>query len=236
MHRQRDRVKVCAALFFLITVIETIVSATGPAVLRFWLKGAPLLLLVIESGGRLRKSGWNRLSGFIWLGLVFSLVADIAIEYSFLAGLAFFLGAHIMYIIAMSGFRGPIGKQFLAALPAGLFLGGMLSLVASRVPSEMLVPVIVYATTISIMLAVATIRAFVTERNAISRLMWFGALLFLISDSVIALNRWVTPMTYASPIILATYYTGQWFISRGAALNPISPVIASGSKAIDRAP
>ncbi|MBK9258433.1 MAG: hypothetical protein IPM54_01195 [Polyangiaceae bacterium] len=39
---------------------------------------------------------------------------------------------------------------------------------------------------------------------------FLGALLFVLSDTLIGVNRWVTPIPLAGVWILATYYTGQF--------------------------
>jgi uncharacterized membrane protein YhhN len=49
-----------------------------------------------------------------------------------------------------------------------------------------------------------------------------GAILFLISDSVLAVNKFKTPVPYRDFIVWSTYYTGQYGIAIGF-LTALSP-------------
>jgi len=46
-----------------------------------------------------------------------------------------------------------------------------------------------------------------------SLLALMGALLFVVSDSALALNRFRRPFAAAQLVILSTYYTAQWLIA-----------------------
>jgi uncharacterized membrane protein YhhN len=41
-----------------------------------------------------------------------------------------------------------------------------------------------------------------------------GAVLFVVSDSLLAFNRFVRPFRMAQPAVLSTYFFAQWLIAR----------------------
>ena len=82
---------------------------------------------------------------------------------------------------------------------------------------EMKIPVIVYGLVISIMLLSALHLPITKNREASIGLM-MGAVLFVISDSVLAINKFYRPFEYSGVLIMLTYGLAQWFIVNGAIL------------------
>ena len=41
-----------------------------------------------------------------------------------------------------------------------------------------------------------------------------GALSFIVSDSILAVNKFVVPIPLAKPLVMVTYYLGQHFIAK----------------------
>lgn len=123
----------------------------------------------------------------------------------FMAGLGAFLLAHICYIVwfAMLAHRarpawlvGPVAYSlvFLAFLWPHL--------------GAMLVPVVVYAGVITAMLWRALAVAADARPILLQPAAW-GALLFVLSDSLIAIDRFVAPLPAAALAIMLTYWSGQ---------------------------
>lgn len=52
-----------------------------------------------------------------------------------------------------------------------------------------------------------------------------GALLFLISDFTIAVNKFVAPVSYSHTIIMATYYAAQMLIALSVVDSQVDAVI-----------
>ena len=78
----------------------------------------------------------------------------------------------------------------------------------------MRLPVIVYETAMIAMLAGAVSR--IGKVNRISYIMVLaGAILFIISDSVLAINKFVQPVSLSTLIIMVTYIAAQWLITIG---------------------
>jgi len=62
------------------------------------------------------------------------------------------------------------------------------------------------------MAAQAMGRSFLLRTSA-ARFAAIGALLFVLSDGLLALNRFYAPLRLAPLLILVPYYTGQWLIA-----------------------
>jgi uncharacterized membrane protein YhhN len=81
------------------------------------------------------------------------------------------------------------------------------------------VAVAAYVSVIALMAAQAIGRATV-QRDAASTAVAIGACVFMLSDSLIAINRFVQPLPLASLWVLSTYYLAQILIARNAGINP----------------
>ena len=154
----------------------------------------PLTMIFIISLALIRMKGNRSFYGyFVLLGLLFSLLGDVFLMLPsnlFLEGLISFLIAHIFYILAFSKGVGLRMKNF-SWLPFLLF--GVL-IYGFMLPSlkEMTVPVLVYMIIILTMGWRAYERWDQTKtREAKSALI--GAVLFIISDSALGINRFRLP-------------------------------------------
>jgi uncharacterized membrane protein YhhN len=75
----------------------------------------------------------------------------------------------------------------------------------------MKIPVTIYALVISIMLLMS-IKAFFEWKKPANLLVLIGALLFVISDSILAINKFYTILPFSSFLIMSTYLGAQYFI------------------------
>jgi uncharacterized membrane protein YhhN len=203
-------------LYFLAAAAATLAAEIRPGPVALLLKALPLIVLLVDVGPPFGR--FTRMRGFLFLGLCASLIGDEVIAFVFIGGIGAFLVAHVCYLVAMGWEREKPGLQALACLPALLLWVGMFRLLWPRVPTDLKVPVVVYLSVISAMLARATIRAFVTRRGDVaSWAMLGGAGLFALSDSLIALSRWVLSVPHPELAILSTYYLAQLLIRFGLA-------------------
>jgi uncharacterized membrane protein YhhN len=184
---------------------------------------AALLCLLVKPLPVLALLGWlhdappSDYRRWISLGLIFSLVGDVLLAWPqdlFVFGLGAFLVAHLAYLKAYLS-----DCRRLALLPLVLALGVgavLLGILISNGLGPLLVPVIVYGTAISAMLwrALARLGTGVPKRSAL--LAAAGAVAFVFSDSVIGINRFVSPFTAAPYIIILSYWLGQWGIAASA--------------------
>jgi uncharacterized membrane protein YhhN len=132
----------------------------------------------------------------------------------FMTGLGAFLLAHICYIISFKSI--PVRYQT-PVIPI-IFLM-LLSFVLMRqlwpgLPDTLRIAVGLYAFTITLM-GIFVLRLYKSIPNQVFFMLMGGALLFIGSDSMIALNKFSAPIPQAGVLIMATYILGQYFIVRG---------------------
>ncbi|RAI66745.1 lysoplasmalogenase [Pseudomonas fluorescens] len=187
--------------------------STHAALLCLLVKPLPVLALL----GWLHDAPPSDYRRWISLGLIFSLVGDVLLAWPgdlFVFGLGAFLVAHLAYLKAyLSDCRRPALLPLVLALSVGAVLLGIL---ISSGLGPLTVPVIVYGTAISAMLwrALARLGSDVPQRSAL--LAAGGAVAFVFSDSVIGINRFVSPFNAAPYIIILSYWLGQWGIAASA--------------------
>jgi uncharacterized membrane protein YhhN len=149
--------------------------------------------------------------GLICAGLVFSLAGDVFLMLPadrFVAGLVSFLVAHLLYIAAFT--VGGVGFTWAPALVYALYAAVLLRLLLPRVGS-LKVPVLVYALALMAMAWIAAERAAAGLPGG--WLAAIGAALFVVSDSALAINRFVRPFRAAQPLVLSTYFAAQTLIA-----------------------
>ena len=143
------------------------------------------------------------------VALVLSMVGDIFLmlpdrERWFVFGLGAFLIGHLAYVpgLVLLGFGAGGFLVGLVVVGVAMVAIGRRVVVAVRAREQALVvPVVVYMGVISLMVACAFAT---TEPIAI-----LGALLFYVSDSMIAWNGFVKPFRNAGVAIMVTYHLGQ---------------------------
>lgn len=191
--------------------IETIHYAAKPLLM-------PVLLLILYVTKPFLPQK-NLLFGglfFSWLGDLF-LLFDHKHALFFIFGLACFLTTHIFYIIYFLKIR---SKQsaFLKNQPVfiALVLAYGITLVWQLYPylGNLAVPVMVYAAVICVML-LCSLHIFlkVNKKAAVSYLT--GAMAFVVSDSLLAINKFYQPFAFAGILIMLTYCAAQFFIVNG---------------------
>lgn len=188
--------------------------ALGEPMLRLLSKPLPVIALLLWM--RLAPVGTYR--RWITIGLLFSLAGDMLLESPgdlFVPGLGAFLLGHLCFLVAyLSDTRRPALPALALAAAYGI---GMFSLLAQNDLGPFAIPVALYALTINCMLWRALARVGVA--GIASRSAWLGAIgavLFVMSDSMIGLNRFVGPFSGAHYAIILTYWFGQFGIAASA--------------------
>ena len=150
---------------------------------------------------------------FIVLGLFSSFLGDIFLIYPkqhFTKGLIAFLIGHICYIIA---FTIPSEIHFTYWIFSPILIAGIFYL-RSILPysGKIKIPIIIYVNIIVIMgwLAIERVISYPTIGAFFAAV---GAILFMISDATLALNKFRKPFNSAEKIILSTYFTAQWLLA-----------------------
>ena len=151
-------------------------------------------------------------------GLLLSLAGDIFLMLPgdrFLGGLASFLLAHVAYVAAFSSGVGLLPHPWVA-VPYALATIGWLPLLWPGLRRRLRMPVVLYSSLLALMAAQAGGRALELGTTA-SLLGAVGAALFLVSDSLLALDRFRVRFRWAKAAVLATYWAAQALIALSAA-------------------
>jgi uncharacterized membrane protein YhhN len=152
--------------------------------------------------------------------LFFSWLGDILLMFDsdpmfFLLGLSSFLIAHICYIVL---FRQILKDQQISIRWTWLIvvIAYYAVLIAILFPylEDMRIPVIIYGLAISAMLFLA-LQMLYSPHQAGGRMIALGAVLFIISDSILAINKFYQPFQSAGILIMVTYGLAQLFIVAG---------------------
>ncbi len=158
----------------------------------------------------------------ILAALFFSFAGDVflLLEYKepllFIPGLVSFLITHILYIVHFLSL--PKGtKSLLKTSPylglLALAYGVALVTILFPVLGALKIPVLIYAIVITTMLLVS-IHIYYRVSPGAGRLFIAGACFFVLSDSMLAFNKFHSPIIWPFLIIL-TYCVAQYFIVKG---------------------
>jgi len=182
-------------------------------------KPLTMVLAIIFVAACARSAGTaTRFDALLIAALVFSLAGDVFLMLPgnyFIPGLASFLVAHVFYIALFRQGQGwfPSKRALAAVLAVGAIMYGI---VWGGLGDPVLkIAVAAYVSVISLMAAQAMGRAMV-QRDAAARWVALGACVFMVSDSLIAINKFVMPVALSSLWILATYYCAQMLIVHNA--------------------
>ena len=173
----------------------------------------PLATMIVIAHAWQRGHDRPTVRRWVLVGLVWSLVGDVALLWpkrGFLPGLVSFLLAHMAYLVAFTrGLRlaqRPGSFVVYAAIAAVI-----LALLWPGVPGALRAPVVVYVVALSAMAAQAAL----LWRSGAARgaVVALGGALFMGSDTLLAINKFMLPLPAASLWILATYWAAQWCIA-----------------------
>ena len=164
---------------------------------------AALAVLVHRSGDRAGKPS-------AIAGLLTSAIADAAIEYRFLYGLATFLVAHLFYIAAFT--KAEPRRRWVRLVPVAIWAALALPPL-SRGAGDLRVPVILYGLAIFVMIWRAAAALGSGPGRHAGAMGLAGAILFGVSDTLLAYNRFVSSVPASDVLILGTYWGAQTLIA-----------------------
>ncbi|GHM99506.1 hypothetical protein WSM22_09960 [Cytophagales bacterium WSM2-2] len=155
---------------------------------------------------------------FCWAGDFFLLFDSISQLY-FMGGLGSFLIAHIiLYFLYGSlksgngpGLNGP--QRARLSFPVILAGSGLITILYPTL-GGLKVPVIIYALALMLMVLQSIYRYGFTSSQSFWNIC-IGALLFMLSDSVLAINKFYQPVVFGGVIIISTYMAAMYFIVQG---------------------
>jgi uncharacterized membrane protein YhhN len=212
--------KKLAFAFWILAILDMVGIAANIEMLHFIVK--PLLipaLLLLLFYTRSTVPGKN----LLLIGLFFSWMGDVFLlfEYKnalfFIFGLASFLTTHIFYIIYFLRIRSA-NDSLLKKQPIfiALVLAYGITLVWQLYPhlGDLKLPVMVYAAVICTML-LCSLHIFLKVNKKAAGYYFSGAAAFVVSDSLLAINKFYQPFAFAGVFIMLTYCAAQYFIVRG---------------------
>lgn len=197
--------------------------------LEYIFKPATMVILIIWlvlNGGLSGPALW------FTLGAVFSLAGDVFLMLpgnKFMLGLIAFLLGHLAYIVGFNSLPAQVrGSGWLLLLILVVILGFVLRQVYGRLAQglqakgldKLKMPVLIYATTITVMVLSALL-CFLRSGWETTPALWavMGAVLFYTSDTILAMDRFVSPIAHARLLTMITYHLGQIGILLSAALT-----------------
>lgn len=216
--------KIFLILFILVSAGEIISTLMDVPVLHTFCKPAIMIMLGLYYWAS-QRSATEPLSIPLIIAILFSCAGDILLmqksdEKFFMFGLGAFLVAHLFYILTLRQHRLENSPEALHGLqkirfafPVILAGTGLVAILYGHL-GGLKVPVIVYATVITVMVLNALFRF--GRTNTLSFAMVFGgAILFMISDSLLAINKFLESMPMAGFWVMSTYIGAQFFIVQG---------------------
>jgi uncharacterized membrane protein YhhN len=204
---KQQQAKIIFGIYALVVMLELLFIYFDEPQLRWFTK--PLLMPLLMLGFYVASANRNgTLFYLILFALLLSWAGDVLLQMNgmFIPGLISFLLAHVCYIIYFSKTgkhtKGLIQLKPLIALPVLLYILLLLYL---------LFP---YLDTLKIPLNTKY-----KSKNIVSLFFITGALLFVISDSLLAINLFAYKHLMLSLLVMITYSSAQYLIVSGAILN-----------------
>jgi uncharacterized membrane protein YhhN len=217
-------------LFLLVTAGELLSHLLSWPLLHLVCKPALLILLLGYYWASARELALP-LSRALVIALVFSWGGDVLLmnegELFFMLGLASFLMSHVFYMFTFRQFRDEDETEALHGLqklrfafPIVLYGTGLVVILLPHL-GDLGTPVMLYALVLTVMVLNALFRF--KRTNASSFTMVFaGAILFMISDSLLAINKFLEAIPYSGIWIMSTYIGAQFLIVHGLVRHPVT--------------
>lgn len=211
-------------LYLLVSLINLWAGYTYNNTLAFYSKPLlmPLLALWFYFQTKEHSSVFRQLILFAlffsWGGDTLLMFVESRGEHFFLFGLVSFLLTHILYTTAffktVSWKNGFLWQNKWVLVPFLIFFLGFQNYLLPDVEDAMQIPVAIYSSVIIVMILAALNWNTFVESKAF-QLVFLGALLFMFSDSIIALNKFKSAVPQAHIWIMSLYLLGQYLIVRG---------------------
>lgn len=194
-------------LILLMGILYIFVIPSESEALKTLFKLIPMWLILIYAYKRIPDKS-SRSHWLIWSGLFFCMLGDGLLRW-FVIGLTSFLIGHIFYTVGYFRYRLVSKQSLLILIPIGLYglvIGyNVLGALILEQNYSLLVPVLLYLVVILLMCWTAFL----------SKNKWaiIGSVLFVISDSFLSWNMFVSDILYSDILIMTTYYSAQFLIA-----------------------
>ncbi len=189
-----------------IALLLFIPSLTQPIMALFKTLPIGLLIVMVLKG---RNQLQNRTFITLLFALSFSALGDVLLALDtgqlFIGGLAVFFISHTFYIITML----PIKTWRLDVVLLYLFLAIIVFCLFYPNLNDMLIPVLFYMLVLTIMASLT----WMTDKS--NGFLVLGGAVFVISDSILGLNRFYLEIAHADIAIMCSYYLAQFCLVTG---------------------
>jgi uncharacterized membrane protein YhhN len=153
------------------------------------------------------------------VSLIFSCLGDTFLMFQgknsqfFLLGLGSFLVAQIAYCLVFSK---EVKRSFLKRIPFAIYSTSLFFYLKPNISKDFSLPIIIYTLAISWM-GIKAIERQTTQKSY--SFVLIGAILFIISDSLIAINKFAYSIPLSGLWVMATYIAAQYLIVEGVLLG-----------------
>lgn len=182
----------------------------GPRWLFYLSKPLPVLLMAALIP--FSSSVDTNLAFWIFSGLILSAIGDVLLSLpkdKFVSGLSSFLLAHICYVL---GYLGMVSTITLWTPAVILALGILAFLLLLPNLGTMTLPVAIYILII-VAMGSATAEYWLSYNSTSAKLAFTGACIFMLSDLVLAIDRFRSSSKFSRHVVMFTYYTAQALIT-----------------------
>jgi len=206
-------------LFFIIVLIELLSGSTESLQNVHYIAKPAIVISLIFLFIKTSESLSKPIKTLTLLALIFSLLGDVLLmfvdksEHFFTLGLVAFLTAHIMYVLLFLKHRNKGSFPYGFIILLLIFATSLFNFLKDGL-GVMLIPVAIYMLIILTMATTAYLRK--NSVNILSYgLVFLGAFFFLISDSILAINKFHQPILWSNISIMVTYAIAQYLIVLG---------------------
>jgi uncharacterized membrane protein YhhN len=201
-----QRIYLYVFLAFAFVYLATIPFQPYPG--HFIIKAIPILSLALLALATVQGIRCK----LLFLALLFSAAGDVTLSLRsgefFVFGLGLFLIAQVVYIVTFSrDFKAQKSRIPIAAIL--VVYAVVMAIIMTPSLKEMALPVYAY---LAVITAMGVFAAFRASRG---KLVLYGAILFIISDSLIAINKFLAPVPASDYLAMLTYYLAQFLIVYG---------------------
>lgn len=196
------------------SILYIFVIPSSPEAVHILFKLIPMWLILFYAFKQIPDKK-SRSHWVLWGGLFFCMLGDGLLRW-FVIGLTAFLIGHLFYTIGFFQYRRFSKLSLLMILPIGLFgfvmAYNVIAAIVQNHQDSLVFPVLMYIVIISIMCWTAFL----------TRNIWaiIGSVLFVLSDSILSWNMFVSEIPHSSILIMTTYYSAQFFIAHSLRYFP----------------
>ena len=207
-------------IYIALVLFDLVVATSEYASLRTLTK--PLILLSLLFYFAIRGKSVPRATYMLMLlALFFSLLGDVFLLFDavsvlyFMLGLLSFLTAHILYcFVFLKKWNKMSQADFWWVTLLLLVYGAVLFYILKPYLGDLIIPVAIYVLGILSMALTAYRRKGSVNLNSFN-LVFFGALCFVLSDSILAINKFMVAISGSHILVMGTYAAAQYLIVRG---------------------